>query len=134
MRVEWVPLKRVANFMFGSAVDPYVTDGYLMALPDEDGVGWRAYGVRGRDMRVYAEDGEIISIACSDECCLKGRNLIGLPIEDAIEVIGTPPSSEPEQQWIIHERQTIYYFDEMEAMLWVHRGVVVSITCSHTTE
>ena len=130
MTYDWMPLVRVGMFEFGKPVQEYVDRHVLEMLPcEEDGTNWETYIVPGDSLRVHVENSRVISIACYDECILRGINLIGLDFAEAKRHIGSEPSDPVNTIYIDEEPQEVFEFDDVEAQLWVKDGKVVTVFC-----
>jgi hypothetical protein len=132
MTLDWVPLKRVGPFRFGEAVKGYIAEYALVLLPEEyePGVRWSVYSAPNVDVRIYAEDGAILSVACYEECLLNGRELIGLDIATATRIIGSRPSGDVDLIEMVDGPQEVYEFEDVEGQVWVKDGRVVTVFCS----
>ena len=132
MTWDWVPLRRVGPFEFGQPVKRYVDRFDLIYLPEEDvpSVGWDSYAVPTVDVRIHAENGVVVAVACYEHCTLHGRELIGLDFEDACVALGAKPSRKPDVIDMGVSVQEVYEFDDLEAQFWVKDGKVVTVICS----
>ena len=130
MTCDWVPLIRLGLFEFGTPIRDYIDKLPLTLLADpDDETGWDTYAVPGDSLRVHVDEGQITSIACYDNCILKGKNLIGLDFDEAKQHLGADPSEEPDTIYIDEEPQQVFEFDYVEAQLWVKDGRVVTVFC-----
>ena len=146
MKYEWIPKVRVGPLKFNSAISPYVENGTLIPAPFDDDInnlgntpGEDRYTYPDDDETdVYVENGQIESIACYNQCVLRGRNLIvldiGLDYERVRELIGSEPACGPTIQPVINELQEVYEFEVAGAQIWVKARKVVSIFCHDGSE
>ena len=127
------PLRRVGPFLFGEAIEPLVDKMGLIEIPEEseDATGWVCYTMPGQAIRIYSEDGKIVSIACYEDCWYGGINLVGAAFQDVVGLLGTVRlSDEPNVIEIDDEEQTVYEIESDEVQLWVRDEVVVTVICS----
>ncbi len=127
-------------------INPYVEDGTLISMPfedppdpeDDDRFVYADEEESARDweeeIAVYVKEGLIASVSCSRRCELRGRNLIGLDYETVRKLVGSYLDADPDvvylgEQDFIDEVEEQYYFEEVDANVWVEDGIVKSITC-----
>lgn len=130
MNFNLSPLKSVGPFKFGSNIKKYSNFSLIEINEEFDSeVNWKVYKVKNRDIRIYVEEGLIISIACYDQCIYKNKNLIGLDINELKQIFQLEPT-ECNQQQLESEVLQIYDFDSLALEVFVKNNIVVSITCS----
>ena len=131
MKFEWIPREKLGDFEFGTPIEKYIKKYNLETLPEEydNKVGWDVYSLPNTNVRIFVENGSIISIACYEECWYQGTNLIGLNIEEASRLIGSNPSDDVDLIYIDNEPQQVFEFEDLEAQFWVKDGKVVTIFC-----
>ena len=152
MRYEWIPCKRVGQLTLGSPIEPYVADGTLISMPYECPIGppddWdrivyrdenESTGDLVEEIVVFAEDGLIVDVRCNRRCELRGRKLIGLDYETVREWIGSEPDGDADildlgALDLSDEVQEQYYFEEVDASVWVVEGIVKLIDCGGGNE
>ncbi|MCB2263519.1 MAG: hypothetical protein LGR52_11405 [Candidatus Thiosymbion ectosymbiont of Robbea hypermnestra] len=126
------PLQGVGPFPFGEAIEPLINKLGLIEVPEEnvDATGWITYRMPGQDIRIHSEDGKIISIACYEDCWYKGKNLIGLTLQDIVRLLGpTTLSDEPNVIEIDDDEEVVYEIESIDVQLWVRNGIVVTVIC-----
>ncbi|WP_089725566.1 hypothetical protein [Candidatus Thiosymbion oneisti] len=127
------PLQGVGPFRFGEMIEPLVDKLGLIGVPegDDDVTGWIGYTMLGQDIRIYSEDGKIVSIACYEDCWYKGRNLIGSTLQDVVWLLGPANlSNEPNVIEIDDAEEVVYEIESVEVQLWIRDGVIVTVFCS----
>jgi len=124
--LKWIPLERVGPFKFGCSIKEYVQKYGLVNIPEEynEKVDWEVYKFCEGD-RIYTENGRIISVLCSSNCLYKGRNLIGMPIDQIQVILGCKPDN-VEMLELSDGPQKIYDFEKLGLQLWVMGGNVVT--------
>ena len=139
--------------MLDSPIEPYVEDGTLISMPYECKLGstddWDRYVYFDEEdsakdgeveIEVFAEDGLIVDVCCNRRCELGGRNLIGLDYETVREWIGSEPDDgDPDildlgALDLSDEIQEQYYFEDVDAHVWVVEGIVKMIDCGGGNE
>jgi hypothetical protein len=130
MKFEWEPLKRIGCFELGAPVQSYIERCRLTLVTyDDDPTGWDTYEMPDMDMALHVEEGEIVSVACEEECWYKGVNLIGFDFDEAKKLLGLEPSDDVDIIEIDDEPQEVYEFDDVEAQIWVKDGKIVTVIC-----
>ena len=131
MKFEWVPLKKIGAFEFGAPIKDYLKIYDLIELPDEydEKEVWTVYTISDFDVRIFAEEGNIVSVSCYEEFIYKGKNLIGLNLREVIDLIGVQPNKKVDIIYIDNEQKRVYELEDVSAQLWVKDGKVVTIFC-----
>ena len=127
----WEPLKRVGIIKFGKPLGAAVSTYNLTRRPDEEGdkTGWQAFGNPSDTIRVYTNHGRVCSVACYDNCIFNGTNLIGMTIGAALALLRCRLIKPDDDVIEMPDgRQRTYSLDTLEAMLWVKRARVVSVS------
>ena len=137
MSHNWIPLRRVGCFEFGSGIADCIGTHHLVEIPEEynETVGWKVYRSPGDDnIRIFSENGEVVSVACYDECLYQGVNLIGLSLEEFVQVVGSQPLAQPDTILVDDGPQKVFEFDDVEAQVWVKDEKVVTVFCGTRDE
>jgi hypothetical protein len=124
---ELKPFDRVGAFKLGDDVNQYVEpyDLSLRPLESDDPEDF-TFDIGATDSFLRADHHKnIVSVTCEDKCTYKGINLIGQLLE-AVEVLLETKAVYNDQMC----DQEIYVIDELGLMLWVDKGVVVTVNCS----
>lgn len=129
-KLNWIPLK---------SVGPYILGGKLTKnqkkrceyLGLTDITNRYNYDILDKKMSIYLEDKKIDYIHCYQELYYKGKNIIGLSLEEVVELIGIKPTSDGEIM-IDDDPQVTYDIDKLELQLWVRikDNIVVSASVS----
>ncbi|WP_299223821.1 hypothetical protein [uncultured Psychroserpens sp.] len=91
------------------------------------------YRIDNPDISLYLDDNnKIESINCRDECLYKGRNLIGMTIEDFISHTGEKYYGEVDILDYEDDGipQYVYEFDDIGLQVWCKNNIVVTIIAS----
>ena len=123
------PLKSIGPFMFNSELINYVYLSFS-ELPEEydEVVGWQSYTLPQNDVRIYTENGKIVSVACYDECILGDFNLVGLE-EGIFKSIIQSKLSHSESMELDNGIKDVLEYDDLGIQACVKDGFVESITC-----
>ena len=113
----------------GSNINEY--KNLLLVKVDEydADVDWISYKLENRDMRLYIENNKFVSVACYDECIFKGKNLIGLNINELNKFLNKKPDKS-EKMMLDSGLKEVYDYYNLGIQVYVKAGIVDSITCS----
>ena len=127
------PFQGVGDFMFNSPIIDYL-DLYKFTIYRKDGnYDCDKYNIDNPDMSLYVDDNNIIeSINCHEECLYKGRNLIGMTIEEFISHTGEKYYGEIDVLDYEDDGvpQYVYEFDDIGLQVWCKKNVIVTIIAS----
>ncbi len=134
VKLNWIPLKAVGPFKFGSSKKEY-KQFHLKEISEEynEKVNWQVYEIPNYDIRIYFEDDLITSIACYREIYFKDINLIGKTFSKLKNIIDSEPLEHSTLE-MSSGLQDIYEFDELALQVWVEKNKVVTIFCSSEYE
>ena len=127
----WEPLKRVGAIEFGKPLGSAASAYELTRRPAEEGdkTGWLTYGNPTDTIRVYTEHGRVTAVSCHENCMFNGTNLIGMTIGAALALLRCRLIKPDDDVIEMPDgRQRTYSLDTLEAMLWVKRARVVSVS------
>ena len=131
-KFDWIPTVSFGKFRFGAPVQRYVDEGLLTYDPAPEELGGDAiYIDEEADIWVYPDDegrGVVGTVSCGRSALYGGRELLGLAIGEAVEILGRDPDEFEEGVESADEIEDIAYFDDMGLMLWFRDGVSVSVT------
>ena len=131
LKYEWIPTVGVGPFRFGVPVEQYVASGLLKfeSYPEELG-GGGSYVDKGDNLAVSVEDqgqGVVYIIQCDASMLFKGRELIGVSLADALEILGREPDEFGEELELDDDEiQVTAEFDELGLTLWLKDNVTMS--------
>jgi hypothetical protein len=136
MKMNLVPFKKVGKFVLGESIDLY-KDRYNLVLEDDgfedDSTGLITYNLESPDTSpcVDKENKTIRFIMCNEELFFKGRNLIGLTIEEFMShtrenYIGEVDIIDFEEDEI---PQNVYEFENLGLQVWEkgEKGKIITI-------
>ena len=126
---NWVPNVSVGEFRFGTPVSDYVDVGRVTKRtydPELGGGDW--YADENDDPVITVDEhGLINDILCYDGLFYRGRNLIGLHIEEVVKVLGQSPDEYGEPVELDDDDvQITAEFEDLGLQLWLRDGVAVS--------
>ncbi len=88
---NWVPLISIGNIRFGELAEPVIEKYRLIKLElDCEDADWLTYEFPDGTARIYVCESRIESVGCFEKMFYRGRNLIGMKMEDAIGFLGKP--------------------------------------------
>lgn len=128
-RLEWTPRTSLGPIRFGAPVETYVFSLGLAFKEHDPSTGWDAYVLPGAETFVYAENGRVVGVGCYDECWYNGRNLIGMPLGEAVQLIGQPAAGDGETYELDGCTQDVFDFPALDCQFWTLDGAVVTVYC-----
>lgn len=128
-KIDLVPLKRVGPFVFRSQLNDYLELG-LIEVPEDyiKEVDWKVFTINNKDIRLYFEDGLLVAVLCDDECYYNDINLIGLDFDNFKSILNAEPN-ECNEEDLDDGITYVYDFYNLELVVYVKNGKVVSISC-----
>jgi hypothetical protein len=122
-------LHGVGDFVIGNPIRLYLEKFSFEIYPKEGKYDCIKYVIKNPVISLFVEEGMINSISCEEECLYKGRNLIGISIEEFISHTGFTHEEEIDE--LIFEEdnipQYVYEFDEVGLQVWVKMEKIVVI-------
>ena len=83
------PFQGIGDFTFNESISNYLNSYEFTIYPKEGEYDCDKYNIDNIDISLYLDHNNIIeSISCREECLYKGRNLIGMSIEEFISHTG----------------------------------------------
>lgn len=131
---EWVPTVRVGPVHFGDDIADHIKNMPIQACMDpfdENEFLCYGYGEEEEPSYFLDDDGRVEDIVCFDGLIFQDTNLIGLPIDRVIELLGSDPDEYGEE--VKHgegEIRTPVEFDNLGLQLWLRDGIAVSAVVS----
>ncbi len=123
MLIYLVPFERVAEFEFNSDIKQYFNKYKFNFTPVEDITDFEIYEIEDFGISLYVENNIIDSIDCIYECLYKGRNIIGMDIDEFINYYDVSPSNEVDPIYVSNtELQHVYEFDELGLQIWCNQN------------
>lgn len=89
-------------------------------------IRWRSFS-RDDTLVCYVKDDVFIAYACFEDCCLHGRNLIGLSEFELMALLGQSTET-GESIWVGDEEQQVpFEYESVGLQIWFERGRVISV-------
>lgn len=124
MKIILEPGNGVNLFRLGNKIDIYKSIYAYEYIPAEDDEEWDGYDFFDGGVEVNADKdtGEIVAIACRDNCYFNDVNLIGYNFQSFLKMIDQPEAElTKEEIWLTDdELQTVVEIDELEIQVWVN--------------
>jgi hypothetical protein len=127
---NWEPLISLGTIYFGEDMNSVVNRLGLELDESSENDDWLKYESTNLGIQVFSEDSKVKRISCFDNLIYKGRNLLGLSLEEVREIVGNetdidePLSYDPSGNLYI----TPVYFDELSMIIYLENGLVDSIS------
>ncbi|MFD2916841.1 hypothetical protein [Psychroserpens luteus] len=132
MILYFIPFIRIGDFTFESKINNYKSNFKFAYTPVNDSTEWETYEIEDLGLSLYVEEDNITSIVCRDDCLYKGRNLIGMTIEEFIS--HTEEKYYGEIDILDYEDdgvpQYVYEFDDIGLQVWCKNNIIVTIIAS----
>jgi len=129
------PRTRVGDFEFNCLIESVISQ-FEFSHYTPKGEDYEVYEIEGHKTSIYVEEGLITSINCKEECLYKGRNMIGMEIDDFLNYYGWEPDDEPDELDFEEDDipQYVYDFDEPDLQVWTKDGIIVTVIASNYIE
>lgn len=127
------PFECIGEFVFGTSINDYKNEFKFTLYPKEGTNDCDKYNIDNPDLSLYVDENNLIeSINCRDECLYKGRNLIGMTIEDFISHTGEKYYGEIDILDYEDDGvpQYVYEFDDIGLQVWCKNNIIVTIIAS----
>ncbi|UMY65276.1 MULTISPECIES: hypothetical protein [unclassified Flavobacterium] len=122
----FVPFEQVGEFKLGTPINDYLKS-FSFTFSEKDTITeWETYELQEEGLELYVENGLIVSICCRDECIYKGRNMIGMGIDEFLSAFSVHSSSSNKIHLDDDESQFVYDIDEMGLQVWSRNGRIVT--------
>lgn len=123
-----IPFKQVGDFHIESSLSNYRDTFEFKHTPSEDSTNWDTYELVDEGVSLYVDNDIIISISCDQECLYKGRNIIGMLIDEFIAFTGLNPQGEVDSLWVSDDKkQDVYEFDDIGLQVWCEDDIIVTV-------
>lgn len=131
MIMYYIPFECVGDFFLKSNISDYTEIFEFKYIPVDDVTEWETYEELDLKLSLYVENGTIQSISCNDECLFKGRNIIGMEIDEFMNFYNIEPVGEVEKLFVNgDETQDVYEFDDIGLQVWCRNNVIVTVIAS----
>ncbi len=135
MILYFTPFEGISDFVLESNINNYLNEFNLKYTPIDDSTEWETYSLEDEGISLYVEDNKIVSIACEEECLYKGRNIIGMNINEFINFYNINPIGEIDELYINDtETQSVYEFDDIGLQVWCSNDKIVTVIASSFDE
>ena len=124
----WVPTKSIGQIKIGSPVQPYVQDGLIAPAEDVSDLGQYLSDANETVLVEVDGDGNVESVLLNRECLYKGRNLIGMTLDEVSALLNAPPD-EVADPFAVDEGglETPAYFEAFGLTLGLRGGLVRTV-------
>ena len=126
MEFKWIPKTSYGIFKMGFPLSKKARE-LLEFEPEEDSTNWMKFRMRDEEILVFTENDKIVSIACYKEFYIRGVNIIGLKLSEAIKQIGEEPEKKVDEIEMDDSVQMVYEFEDAQLQLWTKKGRVVTV-------
>lgn len=132
MITYFIPLEKVGEFYLNTKISDYTKKFSFQYSPADESTEWETYELENEGISLYIEDDKIISIVCNEECLYKGRNIIGMNIEEFINFYDVNPVGEVDELYVNeNEIQNVYDFDNIGLQVWCKQGTIKTVIASN---
>ncbi|UJH66381.1 hypothetical protein [Allomuricauda sp. SCSIO 65647] len=129
------PFVGIGDFELDTTIDKYLGDYNFKILNKDGKYDCDKYIIDNPDMSLYVDENNIIeSISCREECLYKGRNIIGMNIDEFINYYDIAPVGDVDIMPIGEEMQDVYEFDDIGLQVWCVNDKIVTIIASTNDE
>lgn len=133
MIAHFEPFQGIGEFKIGANIAPYMKKFALEFTPADSSTGWDTYELEHPEISISTEENVIVSIACYDECLYKGRNMIGMTIEEFLNYYELKSDGEADELLFEEgdvEPQFVYEFDSIGLQVWVKKDHILNVIAS----
>lgn len=125
------PFHGIGPFDFNEPIAKYESPFFLVKDTNE-GDKYDVYSLEYPAADLYVQDGIIESINCYEECIYKGRNIIGMTIDEFIKFYEILPIEDIDELDFEEDNipQYVYEFDQIGLQVWVKRGKILNVIAS----
>ena len=127
----FIPFEKIGDFKFDSDIDMYKSQFNFIHTPIDVSTNWETYLLESEDLELYVELNRIVSIVCREECLYKGRNIIGMDIDQFIRFYEINPIGEIDKLYVSDkELQDVYEFDDIGLQVWCTSSIIRTVIAS----
>lgn len=132
MILYFTPFECVGEFRFNTKISCYLNKYEFDILLKEKEYQSNHYTLKEQEVTLFVEENIIDSICCNEECLYKGRNLIGMTIEEFVSHTGEKYYGEIDKADFEDDNipQYIYEFDDIGLQVWVKNNKIVTVIAS----
>ncbi len=126
------PLIGVNQFTFKTDINRYTNFDFRYTSLDSDDIGYETYDVDDFGLTLYVENRIIVSMSCTYELLYKGRNIIGMDINEFINYYEVNYSGTIDKIFVNDEEsQNVYEFDTLGLQIWCRYNQIVTVIASY---
>ena len=133
-----LPFDRVGDFELNAPIARYSSKFEFEFSNDEYNTGWVAYQLSSLGITLYVDKllEIIVSLSCWKECIYKGRNIIGMSVDEFILHTDTDHLEEPDSLDFENDNipQLVYEFEDLGLQVWTKNGIIVTVIVSNDSE
>jgi hypothetical protein len=133
MIAYFLPFRGIGDFMFNEPIASYINTFDFTIYSKDGKYDCDKYTIDNPDISLHVDDNNNIeSISCHEECLYKGRNLIGMTIEEFISHTGEKYYGEVDRLDFEDDGvpQYVYEFDDIGLQVWCKNDVIITIIAS----
>lgn len=124
----FIPFEKIGEFEIEADLSKYIDNFNFEYTPPDDSTGWETYSISDEGISLYIEKGVIVAIVCEKECLYKGRNIIGMSIEEFIAFSDLEPEAEIDESHLDDDTiQQIFEFNDIGLQVWSENQTIVSV-------
>ena len=130
------PFIGVGEFGFGDNIEKYLKR-YSFEYEESQGVTRESYTIMHPEITIYVNEDKVIeSIGCYEECLYKGRNVIGMKIDEFVIHSGHHYEDEPDCLDFEEDNipQYVYEFEDIGLQVWAKKDKIVTVIASKFEE
>jgi hypothetical protein len=124
----WVPTKSLGQIKFGSPVDAYVKEGLISQAEDVADLGQYWSDPEDTVLVEADDDGNVDSVLLNRNCIYKGKNIIGMTLEEISALLDAAPDGVAEPIALDDgEVETPAYFEAFGLTLGLRDDVIWTV-------
>ncbi len=122
-----IPNKGVGEFILNNKISDYLDKYEFEYLRFDDIIVSEMYLLEDEGIIISVEDDKIDSISCERNCYLKGKNIIGMNINEFIKLVGIEPDKIETLYVTDTDTQDVYDFYDLGFQVWCDKDTIVEI-------
>lgn len=134
MVMYFIPFKCIGNFEIDTSIKSYLKEYDFEYFMDIDNIGRDTFSLDDIGISLYVESSNQIieSINCSESCLYRGRNIIGMTINEFIVHAETFYYEEPDCLDFDEDDipQYVYEFEDIGLQVWTKHNRIVNVIAS----
>ncbi len=135
----FIPFERVGEFILKSDIRNYQDDfNFTVKAYEDEFSSSEHYSLENPKLSLFVDlhSKKIDEIACYEEVLYKGRNLIGMTIDEFISHTGEKYYGEIDKLDFEDDNipQYVYEFDDIGLQVWTKNNIVITVIASQLSE